>query len=752
MASNITQSVSFYNTAGVIEKEHNIYFVPRLNHTSGKTNALWLTAFTTLCPSPVAYTNKSVGQWRPEDKVLTIEGDIDDFRDVDTLRLNYMILTRTVDNTTRYIAYFLNSATQVGVNSVRLELEPDHFTNVFFLSDETTNLPDASTLFSNKMKRTYVKRQHIDRTTSLGADTAYEDIFANYEETFAFKRQYRDSKRPLLYGQDYFSSAELQTITLTETWGNLSSAIQIKILKVCCAFLHVVINKNNILIGGSTNVNGTGWESPVTFLPRTRPLTKNNLTKLICPIAVIPPFLDKFTDDIKGVYDTIGLYLNNYRIGLYQTLYPRVVGLKKLLENSYLHEYIVSAYITRESYLYKLMTFTNTLISINVKEYGGTGSYSEKDDYFAVYLASDYNTVMEDQLPKIISKEISYVKIEDSGQEEVRLRIHKSDGTYPSVGEYYICLVEREDKISFNLNLNTTIPDLKTTYYDKVLDYNPYSFYSISYLGQIEVPLNKRNYKQNNILNFELTVTVSDVCKYNLIPSYLISSNYQKFYQESLVATFANQLTITTEKLMDYVIANQTQMKNQYAVNDLNVGKGIVGGLLSGGATFGKQALMGNPVAGAMGGIQAGASALESAVSWAFGKEEIALNQKAKLADLGNLPNNLKQVGTDINIDILTDEFGLYLNHYRIDDLSYNSICKYLERYGYLINMFMPLEVYSRKYWNYIELVDFEFNVKVNVAQEESIRQIFQNGVTLLHDKTGLNDETKHNYEVVLDA
>ena len=128
------------------------------------------------------------------------------------------------------------------------------------------------------------------------------------------------------------------------------------------------------------------------------------------------------------------------------------------------------------------------------------------------------------------------------------------------------------------------------------------------------------------------------------------------------------------------------------------------------------------------------------------------MNQKSKLADVGQQPNNVKQVGTDIITDLSISEIGVYLNHYTIDEISYNNIAKYLERYGYLVNIYSELHCYDRKGWNYVKLIDFEVDKQMSDAQEESIRQIFKNGVTLLHEPSYLHSNTLHNYEVVLDS
>ena len=198
-------------------------------------------------------------------------------------------------------------------------------------------------------------------------------------------------------------------------------------------------------------------------------------------------------------------------------------------------------------------------------------------------------------------------------------------------------------------------------------------------------------------------------------------------------------------------------MKNQYAVNDVEHGYGLLTSGISGigsiaggigkGAIFQSDELKG--VGALTGGVQAVTGLINETINWGKDRELIGMNQKAKLSDLGNSPSNIKQVGTELSIDISTGEFGLYLNHYRIDEVSYNSICKYLERFGYTVNIYDSLNVNSRVGWDFIQLNSFDYDSQITVEQENSIRQIFQNGVTLLHDHSVMT--SGHNYETILD-
>ena len=165
--TEITQTVSFYNTEGIIEKHKNNYFVPFITKDGNKTvRDIFLEKLNAKVIPPVAYKDVVISSWSPEDKNLVVKGNVDDFRVIteEGEALNYFIITRTVNNVTHYYAFFINDVQQVGGASVNISYEPDHFTNVFFLHNKDVPAEDITyDPFNNKLKNCYIERQHYDR-------------------------------------------------------------------------------------------------------------------------------------------------------------------------------------------------------------------------------------------------------------------------------------------------------------------------------------------------------------------------------------------------------------------------------------------------------------------------------------------------------------------------------------------------------------------------------------------------------------
>ena len=839
VASNITQTVSFYNTTGVIEKGHNLYYVPR----PAVFGSAYLTNLLTVVHRVTDYEGISISQWSPEDRMLSIKGRIEDFRTSGTYKgLNYAIVTQVItypnsSTDTFYYAYFVVGARQNGIGAVLVDLEPDHFTNVFFLQKVGTIT--TTDVFNKYIKNAYVERQHYDRTTTtsgktnhiyknfwrqsdelgnikitfnlykwelgtgysspsvfvkglsingveqtnygtptenitdeglyykitiefysgtlgslpcevvLDITTSYtykryvnDAIFSNYEESFRFRRQQKDKKTRLLYP---LTDTEINTVKNVTAWSSLSDALKEKILKQSIAVEHYVFKDNKLLIPYGTSSSYIYNLNQIKY-PNTN--VSRQLPDVFALRCVVPEQFKNYEKNIKEVLKNVFFKEINAGTVYYKSNMPII----ELMETPKYPEYIASCFITKDDDILNQITFENRTVGVTTK-------LCTIVNEVRIAMTSDLEGIGLAVLPQgelfDNARNGDYYYNIGLYQSEYHIQIHnKSDGSIVRNTYLYNFFVSSGKSQQVVLNLSDDATVSKTTYFEPILTFSPYSFYSISYLGNIEVPLNKNSYYQEPVINADYIISVTDSMKVTFIPTYKINGNYYKYYTESLSLTLNNEIVFSSEILDQYLIQNKAQMKNQYAINDTNLAKNIgtsaLGGLTTG---FGVGMMSGNPIAGVVSGlIGAGVGAIGSAITWSVNNKEIEMNQKSKLADVGNMPNTLKQTGTDIATDTAIGEMGLYLNHYTIDSVSYNNIAKYLERYGYLVNIYSTLNCYNRKGWNYIKLVDFEIHKSMSDAQEESIRQIFKNGVTLLHEPTYLHSDTLHNYEVSLDS
>ena len=186
--TNREQSIIFYNTTGVIEKDKNMYFCPRFSQAGGTVKSKYLDKFNVVCPPSSVYTDIDVSSWSPQDRSLLIKGNVDDFRTVtdEGTCLNYFIITRKVtknDNVyTYYYAFFITGVSQEGGSSIRLTVVPDDLTNVFYLHNNDT-VTVGYEPFNPRLKNCYVRRQHYNRVNWINKNNNYTlslSFTANY--------------------------------------------------------------------------------------------------------------------------------------------------------------------------------------------------------------------------------------------------------------------------------------------------------------------------------------------------------------------------------------------------------------------------------------------------------------------------------------------------------------------------------------------------------------------------------------------
>lgn len=901
LPKTITQTVSLYNTTGVIEKEKGIYFCPLITVTALNQNALvcntWKTEFHSECTTDSNYENIDISIWNPKDRVLTIKGNADDFRCnyQNGSALNYLILSRTKtyeDESTEtvYYAFFINSASQVGNGSVRLELTQDHFTDVFFLQNERPlkDFKDAKgyvDVFNDMLKQNYVLRQHYDRVekvyvrqtvndgedldpieyevievdsqyfkvsmeyefelpedatdltiTSInaviydvsdsGVDNVYYtingnilevivegqihdyhdqqlidehnaqfelefyysyktdvytgnvketnlDVFSLTEEQFKYKRQTKDYKEYINYG-DPFTEEEKEEIENTEEFEDLPETLQIKVLKDSLAFVHTTINNYTIcdaqygfnifdfsvIYNKLSNIN----KFNSVEVGRPQPTIANGILTFVTPVSCPRDLCKKYWNKLTPIINFPIYYDNGKRIvqstiqGAYSVIYHMNPN-EFTLSDSALSNYTLNATLTKESSLIENIEFVkegnNMTMHINAILNWNNISYNLPR---LVVLPEMKGLSPEDQSNFISAMIVNEVKYKINNESTTTESVYFTNLTQGH--NFVFGIVEEYEPIEFTLDLSEPVKAdsyVMNNYYEPLLSFSPYSFYSVSYLGRIETVLNKLNYYQNTTIDCELNVLPTNVTKYGFYPTYEINGKKIKYYTESLEQTITSELSVANSQLTSYLMQNKAQMKNQYAVNNIQGASNLFGSVLDTGASVLTGGLLGkiatSPEYGEMislrGGIGGGAGIISSAINWGISQATTDITQKAKLADVGNMPDNVKQVGTDIILDTNNNELGLYLNHYSIDKLSYDSISKYLERFGYLVNIYSDLHVNTRVGWNYLQLISFDYHHALSVEQEESIRQIMQNGVTLLHRPHVL--ESGHNYEVMLE-
>lgn len=321
---------------------------------------------------------------------------------------------------------------------------------------------------------------------------------------------------------------------------------------------------------------------------------------------------------------------------------------------------------------------------------------------------------------------------------------------------------------TFTLSDRLKDKNIKDIYIDPITESDPYSFYSLS-IYQTEQIISKVRLidSYNNgafVFKLQAIISFNDSYKVGLILSYNIDGAYKRYYSESIVTTIASQIPIIEDSWINYYSRNKAQMKNQYAVQQNNFESGMAQQGYSTIENIGNKSASGAMRGGGIGAIVGAVEgALSSAVGfqkqWVANKYQVAnieLSQKAKMADMGAVPDTVKLAGSDVLYDAIQNDKGFHINHYSIDEVSYNSICKYLERFGYQINIFDSMNIFNRVGLNFLKVTSFDYvedNFVLSEEQMNAVNKIFASGVTLLHDKNylhNLGETGYHNIETAI--
>lgn len=789
-----------------------------------KVNDAYLDCFSEVCPPSSVYSNIDIGVWNPMDRRINIKGNADDFRIVTTegACLNYFIIRRSVTKIIsdvqktedHYYAFFITAVRQAGGGSIDIEYIPDDFTNAFYLHNHhvltQAEIDGDYEPFNEKMKNCYVNRQHYNRVSynnfnistyvnSIGTgeiksgdylwlyinqdlygifikscttnirlnyyatilfrptdnldlsqysgtvnirlektdgthiysgtsqnyskvlSTENENIFKNIDELFKYKYQYKNEKTPL------------------SKFNDIRDYIHYLVLEL----------KGPELMGKCVyqQYDGATLERTVNRLWKTGGVVKGNFQRPN-PIICLP-----FISAPQEVLSQYGYISFNYLIN--QTVMSGIVRTAEELYNyintESLAEYILNAYIVKDLNIpNSRFSIVNTNIRLKV-------------DYPTLINENEPNLRVYCEEQKLYPIALKSSPTDDTAQ--VRFNFIKAGTEYvlSSFGVdsgYFGLLISGFVKKDIKVSTSSGFRNPKNVFYEQVLELEPYSFYSISYLS-FEAPFNSSRYYYGGTgtaISVSQFVDINNGVKMSLLPYYNVETNNFIYINDGLTFTITHSLPLVSSSYSEYYYQNMAQMKNQFAVIDKNMDYDFLQHLLiSGPNSVGYSAGKGGSRAGGAGAgfgalLETGNQVMQMAdevVDYFQNKQITEMNQKAKLADMGTKPDAVKQTGSDVFLDIQVGEDLIFINHYTIDNISYNSIAKLLERIGYQVNLYDSLNVVDRVGWNFIKLNGFDFVTNITVAEEKTIRDIFSEGVTLLHDKSFLT--AGHNYETILE-
>lgn len=878
---NITQTLTFYDTTGVIDYHKRIYYVPTdadIIAQTGYSAERYVKCLNAICPPPLsAYTDINMSQWNPEDRELVVKGNVDSFRKgSNSVVLTYIIMKRTnTDSPLRpnfkYYGFFIEKAYQDGLNSVRLELIPDLFTNVFYLSNNhiiVLNNFSTYNLFNNTIKNAYIERQHYNRFEKIEDDIYMTNfkIFANSKEVYKYRLQEKTKRLPIsiydMNGYGYFKTLDKQILNTLDSDAkinnffnrNYSDAMPYAYASI--NFLHILTKERittptvikctdddedyylqanyGIDYEVGANIPSAQQHLIIPFFTNNEDLKhfvhyfKNNgityYANMYTGDLSVSLNLGKFSDgDITNIINRLQEVYGYYIQSIYVTPYSELSKCMFVQQNG-------SSVDTRfniefnASLLVSGINQTSGASASPLGKWLGLGDFTNPtkplDDFDSrvvnepmysflgftkpqtEFPQDTITSINNDFLKGILGGLMYYYKtwarksidVNESYKETPQILFeydglslykYRENNKYPYddyiLAPLFVVGSKRALDSSFNINKKVTgVDETFNKYYEPLLETEPYSLYTLSFLD-VESPFYmSRLYLDNNLeqnfadnngvisIDFTVNLTFNQVVnaqyKLGVIPKYVspFNNEYYRYYDNALIFVTSQGMTVRNNTLYEYAYTEGARMVAQrylqslngaidiakYVVNDTpyNIGSGALRGMSGGGA-----------MGAAAGAIEGAGRSLRDisnmAVDYIKDINSMRVMQEADLAGAGAKADNYACVGTDLYYDLNNKDYMLYYNEYRIDEVSYNSIAKMLERYGYRVDIYGKLNVDDRLGWNFIKLYTFDFvegGLHLSMEQEEAIREVFTKGVTLLHIPEILKDDSEHNVERVI--
>lgn len=242
------------------------------------------------------------------------------------------------------------------------------------------------------------------------------------------------------------------------------------------------------------------------------------------------------------------------------------------------------------------------------------------------------------------------------------------------------------------------------TYAESKLLMYPYSYTKVTDMQGNEFDI-KNEYITGQNLNFSVRGSIAPQAKtaYEVV-NYKDKTNLLG----GIINNNVSSMAIIDDYTAAYLQGNQNTLMTGAAVNAVSSVVGTVGNLA-----------LGN-VAGAVG-------------SGVGGITEI-LQLNAKMKDIDNHPSNLRNQGNNYNFDFANRYTGIRVIKYTLTDEYRDTLTDYFKMFGYKVNRVKIPNLHTRQSWNYVKTVDC--TIVGNMPQDDlnSIKQMFNKGITLWHN------------------
>lgn len=248
----------------------------------------------------------------------------------------------------------------------------------------------------------------------------------------------------------------------------------------------------------------------------------------------------------------------------------------------------------------------------------------------------------------------------------------------------------------------------------KLLMY-PYSYTKVTDMRGNEFDIKNEHITGQN-LQFSVRGSIAPQCKtaYEVV-NYKDKTNLL----DGIINNNVSSMAIIDDYTAAYLQGNQNVLMTGAAVNVVSSIASIAGNAMVGN--------VGGAVASGVGGIT----------------DILMLN--AKMKDIDNHPSNLRNQGNNYNFDFANRYTGIRVIKYTVTDEYQQILTDFFKMYGYKVNRVKVPNLHTRQSWNYVKTVDC--TIVANIPQDDlnSIKQMFNKGITLWHNQDVGNYKLSNN-------
>lgn len=239
----------------------------------------------------------------------------------------------------------------------------------------------------------------------------------------------------------------------------------------------------------------------------------------------------------------------------------------------------------------------------------------------------------------------------------------------------------------------------------------------------------RENFKSNLKLKIRLSLGVASSTL--IYPSLYNGEDINVF--EALQLKNPNDITLRTDKWLDYTLNNKASLNGGLVVGGLQTALGIGLGAMTGG----------------IGLAVAGTQTLNFAGQVA--------NEMIKREDIKNQPDDIRPSVNDTNINFNLTYGLIKIDVMKIKQHFRQNVYKYFQHYGYKCNDFKKPDTRSRYYFNYIKTIGVNLKTNIDADVKNEIASIYNNGITIWHFRDadtfkGVNNYDYENAEMSLEV